>query len=292
MALPKRDGARPLFWVFLLTSGYMVVEAVGGWLTNSLALLADAGHMLTDVAALALALGAMWMCERSAPPEKTYGYYRLEILAALLNAVILIVISLAIVYEAYERVQQPPQVRGREMMMIALGGLLVNGLGAAFLHRARHESLNVRGAFLHVLSDGLGSIGALVAGGLIWARGWYLADPAISFMTAGLIIVCAWRLLKEAVNILMEATPAHIDIAGVERAIRSVPGIRDVHDLHVWTITSGKDALSAHVILADDHVSPKDVLHGIRVRLREAYGIEHVTIQIETPDFEEEEIHF
>jgi len=290
--LPKRDGARPLFHVFLLTSGYMVVEAVGGWLTNSLALLADAGHMLTDVAALALALGAMWMCERSAPPEKTYGYYRLEILAALLNAVILIIISLAIFHEAYERIQRPPHVRGAEMMLIALGGLVVNGVGAALLHRARHRSLNVRGAFLHVVSDGMGSIGALLAGGLIWTKGWYLADPAMSFLTGGLIIVCAWRLLKEAVNILMEATPAHIDIAGVERVIRSVPGIQDVHDLHVWTITSGKDALSAHVILAEDHVSPKEILQGIRARLKEIYGIEHVTIQIETPDFEEEEIHF
>jgi cobalt-zinc-cadmium efflux system protein len=281
-----------LFQVFLLTGGYMVVEAIGGWLTNSLALLADAGHMLTDVAALALALGAMWMCERSAPPEKTYGYYRLEILAALLNAVILIVISLAIGYEAYERVRRPPHVRGLEMMVIALGGLVVNGIAAALLHRTRHQSLNVRGAFLHVVSDGMGSLGALLAGGLIWTKGWYLADPAISFLTGGLIIVCAWRLLKDAVNILMEATPAHIDIAGVERVIRSVPGIQDVHDLHVWTITSGKDALSAHVILAEDHGSPKEVLQGIRARLREAYGIEHVTIQIETPDFEEEEIHF
>jgi cobalt-zinc-cadmium efflux system protein len=292
MERPRQEGTRRLFRVLLLTSSYMVVEAVGGWMTNSLALLADAGHMLTDVAALALALGAMWMCERSAPPEKTYGYYRLEILAALLNAVILLVISLAIVYEAYERVRQPPLVRGREMMVIALGGLVVNGISVVLLHRARHHSLNIRGAFLHVVSDGLGSIGALLAGGLIWGKGWYLADPVISFLTAGLIIVCAWRLLKEAVNILMEATPAHIDIAGVERAIRSVPGVHDVHDLHVWTITSGKDALSVHVIVRDDHVSAKDVLRGIRTQLREAYGIEHVTIQIETPDFEEEEIHF
>ncbi len=292
MALPKREGARRLFHVLLLTSAYMIVEAVGGWLTNSLALLADAGHMLTDVAALALALGAMWMCERSAPPEKTYGYYRLEILAALLNAVILLVISLAIFYEAYERVQRPPRVRGLEMMVIALGGLAVNGMGMILLHRARHRSLNVRGAFLHVFSDMLGSLGALVAGGLIWKKQWYLADPAISFLTAGLIIVCAWRLLKESVNVLMEATPAHIDIAAVERLIRDVPGIHDVHDLHVWTITSGKEALSAHVILADEGASPKEILQALRVKLKEAYGIEHVTIQIETPDFEEEEIHF
>jgi len=178
------------------------------------------------------------------------------------------------------------------MMLIALGGLIVNGIGAALLHRARHQSLNLRGAFLHVVSDGMGSIGALLAGWLIWTRGWSLADPLISFLTGGLIVVCAWRLLKEAVNILMEATPAHIDIAGVERVIRSVPGIQDVHDLHVWTITSGKDALSAHVILAEDHASPKEILQGIRARLRDIYGIEHVTIQIETPDFEEEEIHF
>jgi cobalt-zinc-cadmium efflux system protein len=167
----------------------------------------------------------------------------------------------------------------------------VNIVGAWILHGSHQHSLNVRGALLHVVSDGLGSLGAIVAGLLISLKGWYLADPATSVITGGLIIVCSWRLLKETVNVLMEATPAHIDIVSVEHAIRDVAGVSDVHDLHVWTITSGKEALSAHVILSDGS-SHRDILRTLQVRLREDFGIEHVTIQLETHDFEEEKIHF
>jgi cobalt-zinc-cadmium efflux system protein len=274
-----------------LTTAYKAVEADGGWLTNSLALLADAGHMFTDVAALGLALSAMWMCERDAPPEKTYGYHRLEILAALINSVALVVVALLIFYHAYERLLHPPEVKGLGMLVVAVGGLAVNIIGVWVLHGSHRHSLNVRGALLHVVSDGLGSLGAIIAAVLISVKGWYLADAATSFVTGGLIVVCSWRLLKETVNVLMEATPAHIDICSVEQAIRDVAGVSDVHDLHVWTITSGKEALSAHVILSDGS-SHRDILKTLQMKLREDFGIEHVTIQLETPDFEEEKIHF
>lgn len=291
MSAARQQNARRLKFVLLLTTSYMLVEALGGWLTNSLALLADAGHMLTDVAALGLALGAMWMADRSAPPEKTYGYHRLEILAALVNAVALVVLSLAIFYHAFGRLRQPPHVRGLEMMLIAAGGLVINLIGAALLRRGHRQSLNVRGALLHVISDGLGSLGAIVAGAAIWTRGWYLADPLFSFFTGGLIIVCSWRLLKETVNVLLEATPAHIDISRVADAIRTTPGVEEVHDLHVWTISCGKEALSAHVVLSDS-ASHREILQRLQVCLKERFGIAHITIQIETPDFEEQEVHF
>jgi len=291
MSAVRRQNARRLRGVLLLTASYMVVEAIGGWLTNSLALVADAGHMLTDVAALGLALGAMWMAERRAPPEKTYGYHRLEILAAFVNAVALVVLSLAIFYHAVGRWREPPPVRGLEMMLIAAGGLSINLLAAVLLHPGHRQSLNVRGALLHVVSDGLGSLGAMIAGILIWSKGWYWADPLFGLITGGLIILCSWRLLKETVNVLLEATPAHIDIARVADAIRTTPGVVEVHDLHVWTISCGKEALSAHVVLTEA-ASHREILHRLQERLKERFGIAHITIQIETPDFEEQEIHF
>jgi len=273
-----------------LTTAYMLIEAVGGWLTNSLALLADAGHMLTDVAAIFLAMVAMWMADRTAPPEKTYGYYRLEILAATVNAVALIVISLIILYEAYERFLSPPEVRGFEMIFIALGGLVINCLGLWIL-RHKHVSLNMRGAFLHILGDALGSIGATAAGIIIWLWGWTLADPLFSVVTTTLILYSAWRLIRDAHNVLLEATPAHIDINAVRETIRRVDGVHDMHDLHIWTITPGKEALSAHVVLRDG-ACYKTTLETLQDRLRYEFGIVHATIQLETTDFREDEIHF
>jgi cobalt-zinc-cadmium efflux system protein len=273
-----------------LTTAYMLIEAVGGWLTNSLALLADAGHMLTDVAAIFLAMVAMWMADRTAPPEKTYGYYRLEILAATVNAVALIVISLIILYEAYERFLSPPEVRGFEMIFIALGGLVINCLGLWIL-RHKHVSLNMRGAFLHILGDALGSIGATAAGIMIWLWEWTLADPLFSVVTTTLILYSAWRLIRDAHNVLLEATPAHIDINAVRETIRRVDGVHDMHDLHIWTITPGKEALSAHVVLRDG-ACYKTTLETLQDRLRYEFGIVHATIQLETPDFREDEIHF
>jgi cobalt-zinc-cadmium efflux system protein len=285
------QNTRRLRVVLVLTATYMVVEAIGGWLTNSLALLADAGHMLTDVGGLGLALIATWMADRTAPPEKTYGYYRLEILAAIANAVALVVISLIILYEAYQRFQSPPAVRGLEMMAIATGGLLINLIGIGLLSHRRHTSFNVRGAFLHIFGDALGSVGAITAGLLIWQWGWTTADPLFSVITAVLIIYCAWRLIRDSVNVLLEATPAHIDIEAVKQALRQVSGVLDLHDLHIWTITPGREALSAHIVLCEG-ACYKTTLGLLQDRLKQEFGIDHATLQLETPDFREDEIHF
>lgn len=285
------DGRRRLTMVLVLTAVYMVAEAVGGWWTGSLALLADAGHMLTDVASLALALIALWFSSRPATSSKTFGYHRLEILAALVNGVALVVISLLIFYEAYQRWSSPPTVRGNVVMIVASGGLVINLICAWILH-ARHEvDLNIRGAWLHIISDALGSVGAIVAGAIMWLYGWYTADPLFSALIGILIVWSSWRLIREATNVLLEGTPAHINLAAVEEAILRTEGVDDVHDLHVWTITSGREALSAHVIHAYSTSQP-ELLKELRTKLFDRFGVDHLTIQMETPDFEDETFHF
>jgi cobalt-zinc-cadmium efflux system protein len=274
---------RRLTAVLALTFLYMLAEAIGGFLTNSLALLSDAGHMLADVASLALALLALWFAARPATTKKTYGYYRMEILAALANGAALVVISLLISYEAFQRMKSPESVKGFEVTVIAIGGLAVNAVSAFVLHSASRENLNMRGAFLHVMGDALGSVGAIVAGILIWRWGWALADPLISVAMCVLIIYSSWQLIRESVNILLEGTPSHINIRAVVETMHTVAGVTDVHDLHVWTISSGKEALSAHVTI-EPGVAHKTVLEGLQVQLRSGFNIGHVTIQIESPD--------
>jgi cobalt-zinc-cadmium efflux system protein len=269
----------------------MIAEVIGGWLTGSLALLADAGHMLADVAALALALIAAWFASRPATSNKTFGYYRLEILAALVNGVALVVISLLILYEAYQRWSAPPVVQGGAVMLVASGGLAINLISAWILH-GRHEiDLNMRGAWLHVLSDALGSLGAIVAGAVMWLYGWFAADPLFSALIGVLIVWSSWRLIRESTNVLLEGTPAHINLAAVEDSILRTDGVSDVHDLHVWTITSGREALSAHVIHAYE-VSQPELLKELRAKLHDRFGVDHLTIQMETPEFEDETFHF
>ena len=285
------DGRRRLALVLSLTAAYMIAEAVGGWWTGSLALLADAGHMLTDVAALALALVAAWFGARPANSRKTFGYYRLEIIAALVNGVTLIVISLLILYEAYGRWAAPPPVRSGAMMLIATGGLLVNLVCAWILSGRDEVDLNIRGAWLHVMSDALGSVGAIVAGALMALYGWYVADPLFSALIAVLIVWSSWALIRESTNVLLEGTPAHINLAAVEAMILETDGVAEVHDLHVWTITSGREALSAHVIHAKTCPAP-ELLRELRVKLQERFGLDHLTIQMETPEFEDETFHF
>lgn len=285
------ESRRKLTLVLVLTAIYMIAEAVGGWLTGSLALLADAGHMLTDVAALALALIAAWFSSRPATSHKTFGYYRLEILAALVNGVALVVISILILYEAYQRWSVPPVVHGSKVMLIATGGLAINLISAWILH-GRHEiDLNMRGAWLHVLSDALGSLGAIIAGALMWLYNWYAADPLFSALIGVLIVWSSWRLIRESTNVLLEGTPAHINLAAVEDSILATEGVSNVHDLHVWTITSGREALSAHVIHAYE-VSQPELLKELRAKLHDRFGVDHLTIQMETADFEDETFHF
>ncbi len=273
---------RTLLTVLSLNFGYMLAEAVGGYLANSLALLSDAAHMLTDVAALALSLLAVRFASRPATPRKTYGFYRLEILAALANGVTLMVLSILICYEAYHRLRQPESVQAQTLIWIALGGLIVNLISARMLLRVHEENLNLRGAFLHVLGDLLGSLAAIAAGLLIIWRGWMWADPAFSLLISALIVYSAWRLVSDAVNVLLEGTPSHINPALVEQAIRSVVGVRDVHDLHIWTITSDRHAVTAHVVI-DELGEGYRILRELRALLAEHFGLTHATIQLEDP---------
>jgi cobalt-zinc-cadmium efflux system protein len=282
---------RRLLIVLALTALYMLAEAFGGWWTGSLALLADAGHMLTDVAALALALMAVWFGARPATPRKTFGYHRLEILAALVNGVALVVMALLIFYQAYERWHSPRPVESNLMIVVAVGGLFVNLACAWLLHGEHHDDLNVHGAWLHIMGDALGSVGAIIAGVLMSVYGWYQADSLFSAGIALLIVWSSWHLIRESTNVLLEGTPAHINLASVEEVIRTTEGVEGVHDLHVWTITSGREALSAHVVHAHTVVQP-ELLKVLRVKLHERFGLDHLTLQMETEDFEDETFHF
>jgi cobalt-zinc-cadmium efflux system protein len=281
-----KENKRRLAITLLLAAVYMAAEVVGGWLTNSLALLADAGHMLSDVAALALSLAAIWIAERPPSPRQTYGYYRAEILAALVNGATLVAIAIYILVEAAQRLREPPAVEGGLMLGIAIGGMIVNLLCLAILSGGKEASLNVRGAWLHVLTDALGSVGAILAAVLIWLLGWNWVDPAISLLIGLLVIYSAWSLLHESVAVLMESVPRGIDIDRVRDAIAGVPGVESVHALHVWCITTGLDALSAHVV--SDHRRPgHELLTDIRTTVHDQFGIHQVTIQIEPEGFEE-----
>ncbi len=268
-----------LRWVLGITAAFMVAEVAGGLLSGSLALLADAGHMLTDAGSLGLSLFAIRVAQRPASPEKTYGYVRLEILAALVNGAALLVIAGIIVIEAWHRLRDPVAVNGGIMLGVAVVGLGVNVAGALLLHGHAHDNLNVRGAYLHVLGDLLGSIGAICAGLVILLTGWTPADPIISVVIALLILYSAWSLVREAADVLLEAAPPHIDVEDVVRELRGVEGLDQVHDVHVWTLTSGFVALSAHGVI-DDPTDHTRILDEVQGRMK-ARGIEHVTFQLE-----------
>jgi cobalt-zinc-cadmium efflux system protein len=265
--------------VLWLTALVMLAEAVGGWLAHSLALLADAGHMLADVAAIGLAVFVARMTQRPATPARTYGLVRLEILAALVNGAMLIVIAGGIGVEAWRRFGTPPQVHGAPVVGIAIVGLLANVVSMRILHRGHAHTLNQRGAYLHVVSDALGSVGALTAGLIVLTTGWTLADPIVSVAIAALILGSAWRLMRESADILLEATPGHIPLATVHDRLVSIPGVRSVHDLHVWTLTSGMIAMSGHLVVRDPAAHQR-VLEAAQDRLR-SLGIHHVTVQME-----------
>lgn len=269
----------------LLTCVYMIAEAVGGYLTNSLALLADAGHMLTDVAALTLTLTAFWFASRPANPRKTYGYYRLEILAAFVNGVALVLISLWIFYEAYERLFAPAEIKSAQMIAVAAGGLATNLICAYLLHGSHEHDLNLHGAWLHVIADALGSVAAIVAGALILVFGWSAADSLSSALIALIIIFGSWQLIRESVNVLLEGTPSHINLVALEDAMLKTEGVQAVHDLHVWTITSGREALSAHVV-HNETASANVVLRRLQHEITRHFGISHLTIQMETPEID------
>lgn len=275
---------RRLLLTLVLAATYMVAEFVGGLLSHSLALLADAGHMLSDVASLALSVFAIWLSDRPAGRQRTFGNYRAEILAALINGAALIAVSVFILFEAWERFQDPPEIQGGLMMGIAVGGLIVNVLGLVILHGGRNDSLNMRGAWLHVVSDALGSVAVIISGILIALYGWNWVDPVISALISALIVFSSWRLLADSVWVLMEGAPGNVEVPEVREALGSVPGVIDVHDLHVWTITSGLDSLSCHVV-SDESRPHVDLLKSLRDAVHEKFGIDHVTIQIEPAGF-------
>lgn len=266
-----------------ITAAYMLAEVVSGWLTGSLALLADSGHLLGDVLGLAMAVGAIRFARRPATADRTYGFYRAEILAALLNGIALILVAGWIVYAALQRLNEPPvDIRALPMLLVAVGGLVVTLIGVALLHAGAQDSLNVRAAFLEVLGDLLGSIGTSVAAAIILQTGWTAADAVISALIGLFMLPRAWTLLRSVVDVLLESTPGHLDMPQIEAAMRAETGVDSVHDLHLWSITSGFDAMSGHV--RSNGRASEDVLHDLRKMLRERFGIQHVTLQVEAAD--------
>ncbi|CAG0984898.1 Cadmium, cobalt and zinc/H(+)-K(+) antiporter [Gammaproteobacteria bacterium] len=274
-----RDG-RALRIALVITASFLGVEVVGGLLSGSVALLADAGHMATDVAALALALFAFRVAARGPTESKTYGYRRTEILAALANGLVLVGVSVAVAVDAIGRLFTPPEVETGLMLGVATAGLIANLASAVVLHRGHMHNLNVRGAFLHVVGDALGSLGAIFAALAMMFFGWPLADPIAALAITALILVSAWRLVRESVDVLMESAPGHVDMQSLTAAIRAVPGVVDVHDLHVWTLTSGYHAISAHVGV-DDTSRTAAVLRELQTLAAERFDLSHATFQVE-----------
>ena len=272
-----------------ITSLFLVAEVVGGYLSNSLALLADAGHMLTDVGALGLSLFVAWFSQRPETPEKTYGYLRWEILAAFLNGATLLLISAWIVVESFARLRRPEALASGLMLGVAVAGLVVNLLSAWLLRPGHGSSLNLRGAYLHVLGDLLGSVATVVAALIIRFSGWLIADPIASLLMTALIMRGAWSLVRESVDVLLEATPSHISVGAVRAQLQAIPGIESVHDLHVWTVTSGVIAMSAHAIVREPS-RHQHVLEHVHDAMQ-LFGIQHVTVQLERQEMYERELH-
>jgi cobalt-zinc-cadmium efflux system protein len=281
----ERVNRRPLVIALLITSLFLVVEFVGGLITGSLALMADAGHMATDVAALSLSLFAIWLARRPATPERSFGFARAEVLAALINAATLVAISIYIFWEAFNRIGEPPEIESGPMLLVGVAGLAANAASAWLLMRGGgHEhNLNTRGAFLHVVGDMLGSLGAITAALVMLVTGWYLADPLLSAAIGLLILWSSWHLFRESVEVLLETTPKGIDATEVRTALTQIKGVSGVHDLHIWTVTSGLISMSGHVEVTSAR-EWHELLDQCTRLLRERFGIAHVTLQPETRD--------
>lgn len=276
----RREDRRALAAALVLVTAFLGVEAAAGFLADSLALLADAAHMLSDSGSLGLALFAVWIAERPATPERSFGFRRVEILAALANGVALVAVAIWIFIEAGQRLMDPAEPLGGWMLGVGVAGLAVNLAAAAILARRRSESLNVRAALRHVVADVAGSLGVIGAAAAILVTGWLYADPVVSVLIGVLVLASSWTILRDSVGVLLEATPREVDAEEVGRAMVELPGVREVHDLHIWTITSGFPALSAHVL-----VDPGADCHGLRLqlerRLRERFGLDHTTLQVD-----------
>lgn len=276
----RTQNRRRLLLVLLLAFSYAGIEFVGGLMTGSLALLADSLHMISDVAALALSLLAVWMASRPASDRRTFGNSRAEILAALANGLALAVVAVFISIHAIERFMVPRGVEGGGVIVVATGGLIINLASLWILAAGRSESLNIRGAWLHVASDTLASIGVILSGFGIWAFGWLWLDPAMSILVSVLVLFSAWQLIREALDVLMETVPGHLDPEAIRDSLLAVPGVSALHCLHIWTIGSGEISLSSHLVVDPVH-EPERLLQDIRGRLTERFKIDHTTIQIE-----------
>jgi cobalt-zinc-cadmium efflux system protein len=271
---------RRLAMALVLTAVYMVAEIVGGLAANSLALLADAGHMFSDAAALGLSLVAVILAQRPATAQRTYGFHRAEILAALLNGAALLTLSVLIAREAWERLSTPPEVQGGLMLLIAIGGLAINLANLRILSGGRQSNLNVRGAWLHVMADTLGSVGAISAGAAIYFLDWRWADPVASFIIASLVLYSAWGLIRETLDVLMEGVPKGISIEEVTAALAELRGVMGTHDLHVWSLTSGRNVATAHLIITED-ADHQGIIDAANRLLASRFSIHHATIQVE-----------
>jgi cobalt-zinc-cadmium efflux system protein len=288
MERDRQHDRRQLILALGLTGSYCIVEFVGGWLMNSLALLSDAGHMLSDVAAMALSLFAAYIATLPVTSQKTFGYYRAEILAAFLNGLALWLVAGMIFREAYYRFSSPPEVQGEGMIVIASAGLAINLLTAWLLHGIHQANLNLRGVLLHVLSDALGSVGAIVAGALIVWTGWYWTDPVISVVIGVLILFSSFSLVRESIDILMQATPRHLNLDEVQHTLEKIEGVTQIHDLHIWTLTSGLFTLTAHAVVNSNR-DPHALLDALEKTIQERFGIDHITIQLEPQDRQRDE---
>jgi cobalt-zinc-cadmium efflux system protein len=280
--------ANRLRWALALTGTYMIAEVVGGLVTGSLALLADAAHMLTDVGGLALALLAIRFAARKATPQLTYGYLRTEVLSALTNALVLLLLTVYILYEAYQRFLAPPEILSTPMLIVAAIGLVVNLISMRLLAGGSSESLNVKGAYLEVLGDMLGSVGVIVAALIITLTGWRLADPIMGAGIGLFIVPRTWILLKQVTHILMEGTPPNVDLGLLERKLMEISGVNAVQDLHVWTVTSGLDAMSCHLLVVDISKG-REILQQARSVMKDSFDIDHVTIQVDDSMLREQE---
>ena len=267
--------------VFALTATFFVAEVVGGIVFNSLALLSDAAHMFTDVMALAIAIAAIRLSRLPADRKRTFGYYRFEILAAAFNASLLFLVAIYILYEAYQRWLAPAPIQSLGMLAVAAAGLVVNLIGMYLLRGGAEHSMNVKGAYLEVWADALGSVAVIIGAVVVWLTGWTRVDPLIAVLIALWVLPRTWTLLKQSVNVLLEGVPEGVDLAAIESCLLAVPGVRGVHDLHVWAIGSGKTSLTAHLVIDSDQTHPQEVLDAAAERLRHEFNITHTTVQAE-----------
>ena len=278
-------GLKYLAVALAITLSFFFIELVGGLVTNSIALMTDAWHMLNDVFALALSIIAAWIAQRPESSKRTYGYYRAEILAAFLQGTFLWILVAFMYYEAFNRLQHPAEVMSLDMLLIAVLGLAANGLSAVILSKTRAKSLNFKGAFLHVVADGLGSIGAIAAGVVMLYTGWFQVDALISLLIGGLVLYSSGKVIKESVNVLLEGVPSHMDLNAIKQRIREVKGVRNVHDLHVWCITPTKMCVMSVHVVVDEGVDKRNLLFVLIHLLKEEFDINHTTIQLEEEGF-------